>query len=588
MNLSMRNPLFSAATFGALLLTALALGAWQASIRAPFSTVAHADPAGVKYTGADSCSSTQCHGASKPAPGYPGDCSHNENTIYFKKDAHAQAFSSKDGKKGLNNALSKKIAANLGIKNAAESQRCLSCHALSGFSNGETKRRIGLNFQQDIDPAALQDKKFSPKQGINCDGCHGPSAKYLNLHVDKGWTQQQRTVLGSEKLFNQFGLYDTKNLKFRANSCVSCHLKIEADLIKADHPELPFELDTFCHGEWMHWRPSGDYYGAKAWAMGQFVSLREAALQLAERIKGGNNVDPGLKFDSYKQLSAHLLMARHPAKLIAPELQAQIDQQLADVVDFKANNAKAEAALHAMGKTADALADKLNDMKLDGALVEKLVACVAAEGEAAGTRGFRSAQQYQYALTALWETNFLKGAAPDADPKALKLKTKNDPITQKIADLAELVADAGEYKAANFIKLAKELMVAIPGCAALPFPPNGPDFGGISAAIEPASVVPPPVIPPVIPPVTPPVVVPPPVTPPVVPPVIPPVTPPVVVPPPPVVPPVVPPVAPPIQNPPQPQPPTGKFQFCPECGRKFPFEFKYCPVDGHQLLRIQN
>lgn len=584
MNPPTRNPLFSAAAFGALLLIALLLGAWQTTIRAPFSSVAHAGPKDIKYTGANSCSTNTCHGASKPAPDYPGDCSHNEHTVYIKKDAHAQAFSSKDGKKGLNNALSKKIAANLGIKNAAESQRCLSCHSLSGFSNGETKSRIPLDFQQDIEPAALKDKKFSPKQGVNCDGCHGPSAKYLEPHVEKGWTQKQRAGPGSEKLFDQFGLYDTKNLKFRANSCVSCHLKIEADLIKADHPELPFELDTFCHGEWMHWRPSGDYYGAKAWAMGQFVSLREAALQLAERIQGGVNVDPGLKFDSYNQLVAHLLMARHPAQLIAPELQAQLDQQLSEVVRVKADKAKAVAALHAMGNTADALADKLNGMKLDGALVEKMLACVAAEGEAAGTRGFRSAQQYQYALTALWETNFLKGAAPDADPKALKLKTKNDVNTQKIADLAELVADAGEYKAANFIKLAKELMAAIPGCAALPFPPNGPDFDGVAAAIVPAPVIPPPVIPPVNPPV-------PPVTPPVIPPVVvpPPVTPPVVPPvTPPVVPPVVPPVAPPIQNPPPPPPATGKFQFCPECGRKFPFEFKYCPVDGYKLLRIQN
>ena len=49
--------------------------------------------------------------------------------------------------------------------------------------------------------------------------------------------------------------------------------------------EPTFELDSMSHGKWMHWRPNGGYFGVKAWAMGQGACVREAALQLAERVK---------------------------------------------------------------------------------------------------------------------------------------------------------------------------------------------------------------------------------------------------------------------------------------------------------------
>src|SRR6185369_5193094 len=118
----------------------------------------------------------------------------------------------------------------------------LSCHALSGFTNGDSKGRKLLNAPNDFVTGVP-----ALKQGVSCDACHGPAEKYLEPHVTKGWTAKQRAALGSEKLYDQLGLYDTKNLKMRANMCVSCHLKIDAELINAAHPELPFELDTFQH-----------------------------------------------------------------------------------------------------------------------------------------------------------------------------------------------------------------------------------------------------------------------------------------------------------------------------------------------------
>src|ERR1043165_134232 len=268
-----------------------------------------ADPAGIKYKGVGSCGGKGCHSEDVKTPKPLNAIAHDENSIWEKFDLHARAHTDSISKikskvKGLFNDRSKAIAQKLGIADASTSPRCLNCHALSGFSNGASKSRILLNYAVDLVPGEMANNKFKISHGVSCDGCHGPAEKYLGPHQTVGWTQQQRVAIGGDNLFNQTGLYDTKNLRMRANACVSCHLKIDADLIQANHPEPIFELDSYCHGAWMHWRPLGDYFGAKAWMMGQFVSMREAALQLSERIKAGDKVAAGLVLDSYKQLAA--------------------------------------------------------------------------------------------------------------------------------------------------------------------------------------------------------------------------------------------------------------------------------------------
>src|SRR5579862_2592749 len=379
---------------------------------------AHADPKGIKFLGVGSCGGKGCHSEEQKIPKPLNDIAHDESTIWERLDYHARAFQDSITKnrlkiKGLLNEKSKSIVKKLGIADATTSERCTSCHALSGFSNGESKSRIKLDFAKDINPEDIAKQRFKPTDGVSCDGCHGPSQAYLTPHQTKGWTQQQRVAIGGDKLYDTLGLYDTKNLRMRANMCVSCHLKIEADLIQAGHPELPFELDSFCHGAWMHWRPQGDYFGVKAWAMGQFVCMREAALQLSDRVKG--KASPGLILDSYKQLAAHVIMSRHPAKLVAPDLDSAIGAQIAAIHTGWSDPAKVMAACETISKTADALAEKLLPMKFDGAQTETLCNDVSAEGEAAGKKGFRAAQQYTYAMTSLTEARFLKGAAPDPD-----------------------------------------------------------------------------------------------------------------------------------------------------------------------------
>ncbi len=234
----------------------------------------------------------------------------------------------------------------------------------------------------------------------------------------------------------------------RANLCVSCHLKIDPEMVKAGHPEPTFELDTMSHGKWMHWRPNGNYFGVKAWAMGQFVSVREAALQLAERVKG--KADAELISGGYKQLAAHVLMARHAAQVVAPKLDEELNTQFAAATTGLADAAKAEAALHALGKAADGLAEELNKKTADAAMLDALAKGVAAEADAAGKVGFHAALQFSYAMTALSEAEIMKGEAPLADPDAMKAKLKGNAKADAASGVGDTVTDPSGLQGCGF------------------------------------------------------------------------------------------------------------------------------------------
>jgi len=412
----------------------------------PFTSIAYADPAGIKYTGAGACSAAACHGAQKAAPAYDGDCRHNENTAWSSKDKHAQAFS---GKKGLKSKPAAAIAKALGIADATASDRCLNCHSLSGISTKDGVTRVALK------PADIVAKGFQKEDGVSCDACHGPAAKYLDPHQGKLWTAGQRKA-GSQKLFDEQGLFDTKNLKFRANACLSCHLKIDADMIVAGHPELPFELNLFSMSEedggfyaGQHWRDTGKWFAARAWAMGQVVSLREASHQLAERIE--KKADAKLIESSTQQVLAHALFSRQiAAKVDAPSKDA-IDKELAGIKDA--------AAVKNLAKVADALADKLITMDFDQKMTEGLLAAAASEGEQAAAIGFRGAEQYTFTLKSLL-TAMIKDAKPADSDKKMKA----------VDDLFEPMADSATYDAAKFAPAATKIKAEFPGGTSIPMP----------------------------------------------------------------------------------------------------------------------
>ena len=78
------------------------------------------------------------------------------------------------------------------------------------------------------------------------------------------------------------GMRDLKSFYVRANTCVACHQNIDADILKAGHPELTFELDGQSIAEPKHWRDDDPSSGVRAWLVGQAVALREMSWSLSK------------------------------------------------------------------------------------------------------------------------------------------------------------------------------------------------------------------------------------------------------------------------------------------------------------------
>src|SRR5258705_13405224 len=100
----------------------------------------------------------------------------------------------------------------------------------------------------------------------------------------------------------------------------------------------------------------------------------------------------------------------------------------------------------------------------------------AVEGEIAAAAGFSFAAQYARAMVSLIEVHFLKGTAPDPDPKAMKAKTKDDAKSQAADGLDGNLGDSSEYEMEKFLPLAKKTMALVPGGSAIPLPANAPTF----------------------------------------------------------------------------------------------------------------
>jgi hypothetical protein len=227
---------------------------------------------GFKFQGSSDCSNAKCHGGAKRDLG--ANYLDNSYTLWNKdadneggQDQHRASF------KNLRNARSKQITTALKLADATKEAKCLACHTVNP-------------------PPALLAAGSIVSEGVTCNGCHGPSGPkvagggegWVKTHQTRGWHQQQRQKPQHEVLVAT-GFYDTKPLIERAERCVSCHLKIEPDMVTAGHPQPMFELNwfsvTYNHRHWDD--PTTNYFGAQLWAAGQAVSLREAMEQLAER-----------------------------------------------------------------------------------------------------------------------------------------------------------------------------------------------------------------------------------------------------------------------------------------------------------------
>ena len=195
-----------------------------------------------KFLGAQSCSSSSCHGGA-------GEIS-RQFTLWSQYDFHHHRPVAT-----LATARSERLAEVLKLGNPTQSPRCTVCHA---------------PFQ--TVPAERLGKDAKINEGVSCESCHGPAENWLRSHTRKDYTHEDRV---------HAGMRDLKNLYVRANTCVACHQNVDSDLLRAGHPELIFELDGQAVTQPKHWRESTNWNGAQTWLVGQAVALREMSWQLA-------------------------------------------------------------------------------------------------------------------------------------------------------------------------------------------------------------------------------------------------------------------------------------------------------------------
>jgi len=188
------------------------------------------DLARAKFYGPDSCAG--CH--SPPAKFSTDFVQLNEYETWFQKDKHSLAY------KILEDDRAQRMGKILHMA-PTKSAACLNCHA--------------MNFPED-----RQGDQFSIKNGVTCDGCHGPAQHWFGEHTQKSW----RLKPGPEK--EEMGMVDVRDPLKRARLCLSCHLGnvaegkvVTHEMYAAGHPPLPgVDVATFSRILPQHWRDLKD------------------------------------------------------------------------------------------------------------------------------------------------------------------------------------------------------------------------------------------------------------------------------------------------------------------------------------------
>jgi hypothetical protein len=397
----------------------------------------------LKFSGVQSCAGNGCHNSPQPKP---TGMLMNEMSTWTENDAHAQAYKVLES---VPKRLARKhpeltdIAKKLGIDNATTSDRCLSCHALNA-------------------PANLRGAQFDVTEGATCSSCHGPSDKWLADHKNEKWTQKQRDAragaggAGDEwagqgahaKLLADLGLYDTKPLVARAEICVACHLAIDPALVEAGHPQPYFELNYFQETQPKHWREMPRDAGVnhvRIWAVGQVVSLREAANQLAMRCADSGAKPEALK-EALAQVLAHGAMVEQMIK--AGAIKAP-NAKLDELAKLKAGLGAPSAAL---GGSAKAVADQFKnlanpamEMQPTKEMATALAKAIAADGSLAKDLGRAGAQQQALAVWSL--VTAVNPAAADGDELKVLVEFRSPYRSDK--DKFDADAYGGALKAAG-------------------------------------------------------------------------------------------------------------------------------------------
>jgi hypothetical protein len=225
------------------------------------------------HLGVASCATGVCHG--KLTPSKDKNVALNEYRIWSAEDRHARAYQT------LLSAESKQIADKLGIASAQASDLCLNCHT-------------------DNVKASQRGPKFQLTDGIQCEACHGGSARWIETHTEANATHADNLARG---------MYPSEKPAERADLCLRCHLGAADrfathEIMGAGHPRLSFELDAFSTNQPAHYLVDDDYVrrkgrieGFNLWLTGQLeAAARFSALASSRWFRGNQTMYPELAF----------------------------------------------------------------------------------------------------------------------------------------------------------------------------------------------------------------------------------------------------------------------------------------------------
>jgi hypothetical protein len=381
------------------LLALLAMGQTQSAPLYPQKPVA----AGM-FNGPGGCAASSCHGSVQPRT--TTRIFQNEYTIWIAQDKHARAYSV------LQDSVSERIGKILNIGPPARASKCLVCHSL------------------DV-PPEQQAQTFELGDGVSCENCHGPASGWLGPHTTKGWPHEKSI---------QLGMYDTRNLQKRSETCLSCHLGtakkfVDHEMIAAGHPDLTFELGLFTSVMPPHWKTpeqGNPWRQVQAWAVGQAVQLRESLNRLARRANGpvwpeyaeldcfACHHSLTRAEDSWRQARGYLgrrpgnppwnesraAVFRDLVREINPSTGKQLEDEISQLANLmnqlNGNREQISASAMRASAFADQLVKQMDAQNYDSGVTLRLMRRVAADGPAIANEGERPAEQAAMTLDSLF------------------------------------------------------------------------------------------------------------------------------------------------------------------------------------------
>ena len=225
-----------------------------------------------KHLGVASCATSVCHGKAKQSD--ESNVWLNEYRLWSTEDRHARAYQT------LRSKESRRIANNLGLKNAHTAKICLDCHADNTVKNN-------------------RGRKFQISDGVGCEGCHGGAEQWIESHTEE-------TATHSDNLSK--GMFPTENGVARAQLCLSCHYGTKDKLathqiMGAGHPRLSFELETFTANQPAHYAIDDDYIQRKGkftgfdmWVVGQLELVKSSLALMDDYLLSKDKLVPELYF----------------------------------------------------------------------------------------------------------------------------------------------------------------------------------------------------------------------------------------------------------------------------------------------------